>query len=442
MNFSLPSYVKYVLDTLSFNGFKAYLVGGCVRDFLLNIVPSDFDVTTNAKPNDIKNIFKNVSLYGEKHGTVGVIKDNKIVEVTTFRKDGCYLDSRHPQDVYFVDSLKEDLKRRDFTINAMAYNEKESLIDYFNGKNDIKNKIIRTVGEPKERFSEDALRMLRAVRFSAKLGFNIEENTYNAIKESYKSMKNISKERIQSEFSKILISDPKKIDYLISTGLIDYIIPYFKKVALVKQNNPYHVYDLYDHTIIACYNIENELYLRLTMLLHDIGKVETKTTDEKGISHFYNHPKVSSFLALNILKWLKYDNDTIDKVVKLVTYHDSFLDSKKVIKKVLNKLGLDLFKDLLKVQMADCMAQNLKMNEKRVKAVKNARFLLNEILEDKECFTLKDLNINGKDIINLGITDGKCIGKILNDVLNLVIKNPDLNNKDKIIKYIKVTYKL
>lgn len=437
VNISMPEEVKFILNTLSNKGYEAYVVGGCVRDSILNKKPKDWDITTKAKPEEVIQLFDKVILTGLKHGTVTVVINNEGYEVTTYRADGEYEDNRHPKEVKFVNSLKEDLARRDFSINAMAYNEQKGLVDYFNGAKDLHDKIIKTVGVPEERFNEDALRMLRAVRFSAQLDFNMDKDLIRAIKTLKNNIKNISKERIREEFNKILINNPRKIDVLKDCEMLELIIPEIISIYGFNQNNPYHIYDLYNHTLKAIEIIEQKLHLRLTMLFHDFGKTKTKTTDENGISHYYNHSKESVELAKNILKELKYDNNTINKVLMLIEYHDRTLKSKSSVKKLLNKIGEDLFRDLIKVQKSDILAQNPIYAKERLLNIINIESKLDLILEQNECFSLKDLNINGNELIELGFNKGKEIGEILNYLLDKVIENPELNNKEQLIKLAK-----
>lgn len=437
LNINMPNEVKVILDTLNNKGYEAYIVGGCVRDVILKKSPKDWDITTEAKPEEVIKLFDKVILTGLKHGTVTVIINNEAYEVTTYRTDGEYKDNRHPTEVKFVSSLKEDLKRRDFTINAMAYNEHDGLVDYFNGLDDLKKKIIKTVGEPKERFNEDALRMLRAVRFSAQLDFHIDEKILEAIRKLKENINNISKERIREEFNKTLINNPRKIDVLRECGILEIIIPDMRKIYDFEQNNPYHIYDLYNHTLKAAEVIEQSLHLRLAMLLHDLGKIKTKITDEDGVSHYYNHSKESVEMAKNILKELKYDNDTINRILILIQYHDSTLKSKLSVKRLLNKIGEEAFRDLIKIQKADILAQNPVYAKERLLNLLSVESKLDLILEQNECFTLKDLKINGKDLIEIGFNKGQEIGETLTYLLDKVIQNPDLNDKEKLIKLAK-----
>ncbi|OOM09121.1 CCA tRNA nucleotidyltransferase [Clostridium saccharobutylicum] len=438
---NMPEDVKYILNKLNNNGYEAYIVGGCVRDSLLKKKPKDWDITTKAKPEQVIELFEKVILTGIKHGTVTVVINKEGYEVTTYRTDGQYEDNRHPKKVKFVTSLKEDLARRDFTINAMAYNEENGLIDYFEGIEDLSKKIIKTVGNPNKRFNEDALRMLRAIRFSAQLDFEIEESTIDAIKHLRNNIENISKERIREEFNKILIYKPNNINILKECGLLEYIIPEMIKAYNFNQNNIYHIYNLYEHSIVATEMIEPILHLRLTMLLHDLGKIGTKTTDENGISHYYSHSNVSKKIAEKILKSLKYDNDTINKVKYLIEYHDDTLKTNASIKWMLNKIGESLFLDLIKVQRADIKAQNKTYAKDRLMQIDLIESKLNNILEKDECFNLKKLKINGQNLMDIGFSKGKEIGDTLNYLLKLVIENPELNRKETLLEIVKVRNK-
>ena len=441
-NLRMPSDVKYIIDILNNNGYEGYMVGGCVRDLLLKREPNDYDITTNAKPEIVASLFEKVVLTGLKHGTVTVILNNNQYEVTTYRMDGDYHDSRHPENVTFVNDIKEDLSRRDFTINAMAYNEENGLVDYFNGIDDLNNRIIRTVGNPVKRFNEDSLRMLRAVRFSVQLDFKIEETTIEAVKKLNSSIQNISKERIREEFNKIIIKDPRGIDVLHECGLLQYIIEDLEKAYGWNQNNPYHIYDLYEHSIRAACYVKDDLTIRIAMLLHDMGKLKTKTTDDKGISHFYGHAKESEHMAECILRNLKYDNNTINNVKKLIFYHDRVMGKKSSIKKLMNAIGPQLFKDLIMVMRADISAQNPIYEKERMCNLDNIEKLYNEIINEKECFHLKDLNISGNDLIKLGVKKGKDIGIMLNFLLEDVMENNEHNSKEKLIDLVNEKLKI
>ncbi|MCI5726995.1 MAG: CCA tRNA nucleotidyltransferase [Clostridium sp.] len=432
----LPEDVKYIINVLNKNNFEAYVVGGCVRDSILNRSINDWDITTNAKPDEVVKLFDKTIKTGIQHGTVTVVLNNENYEVTTYRLDGNYVDGRHPEEIHFVSNLKEDLARRDFTINALAYNEENGLQDYYRGVEDLQNKIIRAVGDPLKRFDEDALRMLRAIRFSSQLDFEIEESTFNAIKELSYSINRISIERIREEFNKIIISNPYGIYKLIDTNLLKEFLPELLLCHKVKQQNPHHIYDVLEHIIKSASIIESRLDLRLTMILHDICKPQCKTVDEKGIGHFYGHPQRSSKKAFEILKRMKYDNETIKRVTTLVLYHDRDMPSFKSIRKVLSEIGVDLFNDLLKVKEADALAQNPLMYQEKHERLELIKEKLKKIIEDNNCFSIKDLDINGRDVIALG-AQGKDVGRVLNSLLSKVIEKPELNCSEKLIKLAK-----
>lgn len=425
---------KEILKRLNAAGYEAYFVGGCVRDEIMGREAHDIDITTSATPEEVKEIFSSVLEVGIKHGTVVVMPYN--VEVTTFRKDGEYEDNRHPSQVEFVTSLYEDLKRRDFTMNAIAMDVNDKLYDPFNGKMDIDNKIIRAVGNADDRFNEDSLRILRAIRFSSILGFEIDKETRSAIMRNYHLLENISKERIFVELKKMLVG--KNIGNLLREyyEIIDIFIPGFKEMKDFNQNNPWHKYDLLEHTINSVYNIEPNINLRLTMLLHDIGKTKTKTTDENGISHFYNHQLVSFDIATNVLNNLKVDNKLKDEVLTLIRLHDIKInENKKSIKKFLSKYGENIFFNLLKVKEADEKAQSkLSTNFEEIKRIAY------EIINENECLHIKDLEINGRDLLELGFV-GTEIGEILNICLNLVLEDKMPNNHEILFNFSKTIAK-
>ncbi len=434
--FDVPKDVKYILARIHEANEEAYIVGGCVRDLLLGIEPSDWDVTTSATPERVKKLFDRTIDTGLSHGTVTVMINKENYEVTTYRIDGKYEDYRRPKDVLFTRNLKEDLLRRDFTINAMAYNENEGVIDMYSGLEDLNHKVIRCVGNANDRFREDALRMLRAIRFSAKLGFDIENETYQAISKLAHLIKHISLERVNIELTKTLVSiDPEKMRELVNTGLIQYIIPEFMNIVDMDQNNPYHRFTVDEHSYECIKNIPPIPALRWTMYLHDLGKSETKTTDEKGIDHFYKHPINSERLARVILKRLKFDNRTIDKVSILVKYHDDrFLVTKKSVRKAINRIGIDNFEDFLLVKESDIKGQSFEFMDKHLLELKQIKELYQSIIKDGECLEIKDLTINGNDIIKLGVKNGKEVGVILNRLLEMVLEEPSLNTKENLSK--------
>ncbi len=435
---NIPIGAVTILKKLQNFGYEAYVVGGCVRDSLLGRVPKDFDITTNCLPEEVISIFEStckVIPTGLKHGTVTILGDEGIpYEVTTFRIDGEYLDNRHPEKVQFTSSLKDDLSRRDFTINALAYNNENGLIDCFGGVNDLKNKIIKCVGNASDRFNEDALRMLRAIRFQAELNFKLDKDISESIPNLSENINDISIERIREEFNKIIFADASKIKELSDLGLLKCFIPEFEICFRTKQNNIYHVFNVAEHILCSINNIEDNLVLKLTMFFHDIGKPNCLSTDEKGVDHFYKHPKESVKIAKEILTRMKYDNKTIDRVLVLVEYHDMQIVSKKQIRRLLNKIGEDNLIDLLKVKEADMKAQNLDFYDIRHNELEVVRTEINSILEEEQCFKLKDLKINGNDLIKMGINPGKEVGIVLNTLLDRVLENPQLNTREKLIE--------
>jgi len=435
---NLPDEVEFILNKLNKNNFKGYVVGGCVRDVLLGKSPKDWDITTNAKPEEIKSLFEKTIDTGLKHGTVTVVLNNNNYEITTFRIDGKYLDNRKPDKITFTSSLKEDLSRRDFTINSIVYNPKEGLIDYYGGINDLSNNLIRTVGNPDLRFNEDALRMMRAVRFASQLNFFIDKDTILSIVNNRYLINNISTERIRDELCKILTSDKPSfgINLLWATGLLNIILPEIVKMIGFNQRNPAHHKDVYEHTLLVLDNTSNDLILRLSALLHDIGKPETFSIDENGIGHFYKHHMKSMDIAKDILQRLKFDNKTIEIVCIIVKNHMSRYDFLRdsSIKKFINRVGVENLDRLFQLQIADIkgcrsphdFSQVLKFQSK-----------VNKILNEKQPLTVKDLAINGYDLMAIGIEPGVRIGKILNELLEIVLKNPELNTKEKLLQFIK-----
>lgn len=438
-----PKNVGYIIEKLNDNGFEAFMVGGCVRDSLLGRTPYDWDVTTNALPQDVKKIFYKTYDTGIKHGTVSVVVEDAIIEVTTYRVDGEYSDNRRPKQVSYTTSLEEDLARRDFTINALAYNPKIGLVDPFEGLKDINGKIIRAVGNSGDRFLEDALRMLRAVRFSAQLGFTIEAETYCAIHENSVLIRNISKERVRDELNKILTSlYPSKFNHLYKTGLLQYIIPDFIPCYKTEQNNPYHVYNVAEHIIHTVESVEADKILRWTMLLHDIGKPPRKTTDEKGIDHFYGHPQVSADMAERILNDLRLDKATIRKIVTLIKYHDiDLFDTERSIRRVANKVGEHLFLQLVEVQRADAMGQNPEYLEERLIKTDNIKLIYDKVKNDNHCLSIEQMALKGNDLIAMGMKPGKDLGRILSILFDAVLENPELNNKEKLMELVLNCYK-
>lgn len=439
MKIELPRKVVLIIKNLQRHGYDAYAVGGCVRDSILNRKPEDWDITTSAKPEQVKRIFRRTVDTGIEHGTVTVLIGKDGFEVTTYRVDGLYEDGRHPKEVTFTSRLEEDLKRRDFTINAMAYNDDERLVDAFGGMRDLNYHLIRCVGDPKERFSEDALRILRAVRFSAQLAFPIEPETAEAIKSLAPNLEKISAERIQAELVKLLVSDhPERIQDACELGITKVVLPEWDDMVGVKQNTPHHKYDVAAHTVHALQNVKNDKVLRLTMLFHDMGKLVMKTTDENGRDHFKGHAIASEQIAKTVMKRLKFDNDTIRKVTKLVAYHDYRMEPTGAnVRRAMHEIGVELFPYYLAVRLADTKAQSSYERRGKLENIIQIRELYRNALRNKECVTLKDLAVTGTDLINLGIAPGKKLGTLLNELLDMVIEDPAWNQKGKLCDYVK-----
>ena len=438
MKIILPEKVSYIIKTLGEQGYEAYAVGGCVRDTMLGRTPKDWDITTSAKPEQVKALFRHTIDTGIQHGTVTVMLEHEGFEVTTYRIDGEYEDARHPKEVRYTSDLLEDLKRRDFTINAMAYNESEGLVDAFDGTGDLKRGIIRCVGCAKERFSEDALRMLRAVRFSAQLGFSVEAATREAISELAPNIARVSAERIQVELVKLLISDyPEKIRDAYETGLTRIFLPEFDEMMNTAQENPHHCYTVGEHTIEALKKISTDKVLRITMLLHDVAKPLCRTTDENGIDHFYNHPVLGSEVAKKILRRLKFDNDTTNRVCTLIRWHDDNPElNERCVRRAISRINVDYYPDLFEVKKADILAQSTFRREEKLAYIEGYEEIYREILEKQQCLTIKQLAVTGSDLIAEGMKPGKVIGVMLKKLLEQVLEQPELNTKENLLKLV------
>lgn len=431
MKIRLPEKVHQIITTLQSHGYEAYAVGGCVRDSILGRKPEDWDITTSATPMETKALFAKTFDTGIEHGTITVLLEKEGFEVTTYRIDGEYEDSRHPKEVQFTRSLSEDLLRRDFTINAMAYNEQDGLVDIFDGMEDLANGVIRCVGNAKERFSEDALRMMRSVRFSAQLGFEIEEETRDAVRLLAPTLRNISAERIQAELVKLLVSPhPERLREAYKLGITREVLPEFDAMMCTEQETPHHCYNVGEHTLHALESIDPDKVLRLTMLFHDMGKPEKKTVDDAGVAHFKGHAPVSEQIAREIMHRLKFDNDTLRKVAKLIYYHDYRMPAQaRYVRRAMNKIGEDLFPYYLKVRRADTDAQSDYQKEEKYENLNEIEALYAEILKKNQCVSLKDLAVTGKDLIEIGVHPGPAIGEILDELLKDVIEYPEHNEK-------------
>ena len=447
-----PEYVKEIVETLNNYNYKAYLVGGCVRDAILGRKCNDWDIATNALPDEIQLIFlKNnfkVITTGLKHGTLTVgrknCNSNEFCEVTTFRVDGEYKDNRHPEEVIFVDDIYKDLSRRDFTINAIAYDlENGVFIDPFNGLSDINNKIIRAVNDANLRFSEDALRMLRALRFSFVLNFCIEEKTFNAIKENAKLLDNVAWERKNTEFIKILNSNKQNLlQILKESTVLNILIPEFKDCYNFEQHNPAHIYDVFEHINMALNGLfikfpEADIKTRLAVVFHDIGKPETFFVDEKGIGHFYGHGECSERITKNILRRMKFDNKTIKDVCLLVKLHDYPIHKIKLsARKLIQKVDFDeeLLKSLIQIKEADNYGQNpdSPVIIASLESLNEFKKILKEVWELGDTPSLKTLEINGNDLLEIG-WKGSEIKEELEKLLRTTTKSPVLNNRKFLI---------
>ena len=435
----IPEKASHIISVLTEAGFEAYVVGGCVRDAILGRDAADWDITTNALPSQVKALFPRTLDTGLQHGTVTVMQGKEGFEVTTYRIDGEYLDGRHPDKVTFTPSLLEDLKRRDFTVNAMAYNEKEGLVDAFGGLEDLERRRIRCVGDPRERFTEDALRILRAVRFSAQLDFTIEEKTRAALSEFAPRLLKVSAERIQTELVKLLTSShPEVFRVVWETGISAVILPEFDACMDTPQNNPHHCWSVGEHTLRALTFVEPDKVLRLAVLLHDIGKPPVRTTDECGIDHFYSHAQKGAEMAGGILRRLKFDNDTRKRVARLVQVHDDLqiAAAQRSVRRAVYRIGADLFPDYLKVRRADIMAQNPDVRQEKLNELARIEEMYQKILEAQQCLSLKDLAVTGRDLIEAGMRPGPELGRTLNQLLELVIEHPEYNTKESLLERI------
>jgi len=445
----LPEKVRYIIETLNDAGFEAFAVGGCVRDSILGRIPKDWDITTSARPLQVKELFRRTIDTGIQHGTVTIMLGDEGYEVTTYRIDCEYEDMRHPKEVIFTDMLVEDLKRRDFTINAMAYSDSTGLIDEFDGLSCIEGKIIKAVGCAHDRLSEDALRILRALRFSAELGYEIDDELTEAIKELSPNLSRISAERICTELVKLLKSDnPDKIRDAYYLGVTKIILPEFDLCMETEQNTPHHFYNVGEHTIHALMEAckyteeftdrENRI-LRLAMLMHDFGKPAAKTIEaDTGLNHFKGHPEISEEISVKVMRRLKLDNDTIDNVRKLVRWHDyrPKLTMPRVRRMIVN-VGPDRMKMYLRLRIADTLSQSEYNRREKLEYLEELTLKYNKIMNDGDCLSIKELAVTGKDIIELGVSPGPGLGEILKNLLEDVLDNPEHNTRDYLLSRVK-----
>lgn len=422
----LPEKVSFIIDELTKNGYEAFAVGGCVRDTILGRKPNDWDITTSARPEDVKAIFARTIDTGIEHGTVTVMLNREGFEVTTYRIDGEYEDNRHPKEVVFTPDLKEDLRRRDFTINAMAYNNKAGIVDEFGGIEDLQNSVIRCVGIPEERFNEDALRILRAVRFAAQLNFRIDSYTAEAVKKLSENLVNISRERIQAEMEKLLMSPyPEKIRTAYELGITKWVIPEFDVMMEATKDSKHHIYNAGEHTIKVLQNIEADHYLRWAAFLHNIGKF---SEDGEKIS-------------VSILRGLKFDNKTVKIVSRLVKYHDYRIEPDEVnVRKAVVEVGNDIFPYLLKLMRADLSVESSCSIESAATVLDNIEKIYHMVVERGDCLSRSEMAVNGRDLIEWGFERGEEVGKGLDFLFESVIQNPELNTKEQLYRIMKKSF--
>ncbi len=432
----LPDNVNRILAQLHAAGHEAYAVGGCVRDSLLGREPNDWDITTSALPQEVKSLFPRTVDTGIRHGTVTVMIGTEGYEVTTYRIDGSYSDGRHPDSVTFTGSLADDLCRRDFTINAMAYAPGEGVVDLFGGQEDLESGVVRAVGDSLQRFSEDALRMMRAIRFAAQLGYRVEEETFHAIRKLAGTLDRVSPERIRTELDKLLLSPhPGMFRLLWETGLTEVFLPEWGPCMETAQNNPHHLYTVGDHILRSVEAVPADRVLRLTMLFHDIGKPACLTTDENGVDHFYGHQEVSAEMTDRRLRALRYDNRTREAVVRLVSLHDRWIgDTPSAVRRAAASVGTDLFPLLLQVKEADVYAQSDYRREEKEACLGKVREIYGQILAQGDCMTLRDLAVNGRDLMEMGMQAGPGIGRVLQELLWDVQEEPLHNEREYLLK--------
>ena len=425
----LPESVAGCIAALEKAGYPCYAVGGCVRDVCLGLTPHDYDLCTAALPETIREVFSDhqLVLAGEKHGTVGVVTETGIIEITTFRTEGGYQDSRHPQWVRFVDRIEDDLARRDFTVNAMAYSPTRGFTDPFGGRDDLKNHILRAVGDPATRFEEDALRILRGVRFAVRFGLTVEENTMTAMAETAPLMENLARERVFEELCKLLPLVSAK-DILQFAPILTQVLPELAPTVGFCQHSRHHAYDIFTHTAHVTAAVLPELPLRWAALLHDVGKVSTFTQDEAGEGHFYGHAKVSAQMAEEALLRLKAPTALRQQVVTLIEKHMTLIvPERKTVRRWLSRLGKDTMAQLLALQEADMGGKGTGI-PKELDQIAEIRRLMAEVEAENACLSIRDLAVNGHDLMALGYT-GKEIGRTLQKLLDQVLDEKIPNEK-------------
>ena len=440
MRINLPDNASFIINKLEENGFECFAVGGCVRDSIIGHEVHDWDFTTNATPDEIISCFSDYTTIdiGKRFGTICVVVNGENYEVTTYRTDGEYNDARHPESVCFSNDINDDLSRRDFTINALAYNDRIGVVDEYGGIADLEYGVIRCVGEPDLRFTEDALRIMRALRFASTYGFSIEKRTSESILKNKEKLNLVASERIVTELSKLLVGD--HCDFILRRykDVIATIIPEVSVMFNFDQKSLHHNKDLWKHTVSAVKNTPKNEIMRTAMLLHDLGKPMTVSTDAEGHCHFHNHPKLSAEMASTILKRLKYPTSFINTVRLLIEYHDTRLTPQsKVVKKYLCKLGEDNMRMLLSIQRADILAQSFYKREEKLSTLDAVVVEFERVIQSGECYSLDTLCINGRDIIHLGVSKGAIIGQVLNKCLEKVIDGSLPNSKEELLMFSK-----
>ncbi len=436
-DFAVPSDVRSVLDRLKDSGYEAYLVGGCVRDFLSGSAAKDFDITTNAKPDEIKAVFRDAHVIetGIKHGTVTVISGDLPVEVTTFRTDGEYLDNRRPSAVSFTDSVITDLSRRDFTVNAMAYSTESGLIDPFGGAEDLMRRIIRAVGDPAKRFKEDSLRILRGMRFASAADFTVEDTTAEAMTRYRHLLSAVSAERIGKEFTAIICGSAAERVLIDFRDIAAQIIPELRDTFDFDQRNPHHIHDIYIHSVKTAAAVPPEPVLRYAGLLHDTGKPAAFSVGSDGTGHFYGHAKISAKIAEKVCRNLKLDTCTIRTVTELVRWHDYMIEPEmKYLRRAVSRFGEDFFLLLTELKRADGIAADPGDRTKQDR-INKLLILYEQMIAESLCFRISDLNIDGNDLLKAGIPEGPQVGRLLDACLKAVISDELSNSRDVLLDY-------
>ena len=432
-----PAYGVRALEILEENGFEAWFVGGCVRDFLLGLSPGDWDITTSARPEEILRCFAGFRCIetGIRHGTVTVLIEEQPVEITTYRSDGAYRDHRHPEEVKFSRQLEDDLSRRDFTVNAMAYHPERGLVDKYHGVKDLEEKRIRCVGDPDRRFTEDALRILRCLRFSSRLGFSIESATADALRRQKKLLPDISHERVKIELEKLLVGDHAEKILREYFDVLFVILPELAPMKGCTQERPYHCFDVWEHTLHAVGAAPNDPIVRWAVLFHDCGKPGVKTYEPEGVAHFYGHDKESARIADICCERLRFSNREREAVCALVARHGEPLPMpEKRVKRLLGKLGEEQLFRLFALMRGDVSAQSPAVREERLSYLEDCKVLAKKLIEDGQCLTLRDLAVNGNDLLALGFSKNRLLGTALQALLDEVLAGTLPNEKEVLLE--------